>query len=307
MREELLHFIWEFRYFNHREMTTETGENLTVHHPGDRNTDQGPDFRNARITIGDTLCEGPVELHVKASDWLRHGHTGDPHYQKVILHVVWENDTADPPEAIPVLELQHRTPKPLLPRFQQFMTGQSFVPCDRLLQDAKIALPGYYWPAFRDRLLHQRLGQRTVFIRTLVDEYRPHWEETIYWLIARSLGQPVNTEPFLTIARSLPLSSLLRHRTDPARLEALFLGQAARLSQPLSFHRMRPAHAPYARLRQLAALLANHTGRFTLLLESDHPATLVKTLDAKGLGTQIKQSILINAFIPLLFAYGTLR
>jgi hypothetical protein len=35
---------------------------------------------------------------------------------------------------------------------------------------------------------------------------------------------------------------------------------------------MRPAHSPHTRLRQLAGLLANHSGRFTLLLESDHPA-----------------------------------
>jgi hypothetical protein len=301
VNEVLLHFIWEFRYYNHREMTTEAGENLTVHHPGDPNTNQGPDFRNARITIGDILREGPVELHLRASDWLRHGHTGDPHYRDTILHVVWENDTADPPAGIPILVLRHRIPKLLLSRYQQFMACQSFVPCERLLP---AALP---WSSFRDRLLLQRLGQRTAFIRTLIDERCPHWEETLYWLITRSLGQPVNTDGFLTIARTLPLTALLRHRTDPARLEALLLDQAARLPQPLSFHRMRPAHAPYTRLRQLAALLSNHTGWFTLLLESDHPAALLETLDVKGLGAQTKRSILINAHIPLLYAYGTLR
>jgi hypothetical protein len=299
--EVLLQFIWQFRYFNHRELTTEAGESLAVHHPGDRNTDQGPDFKNARITIGDTFYAGPVELHIKASDWVRHHHTGDPHYQKVILHVVWVNDTPDPPACIPILELQHRTPKPLLPRFHQLMTSQSFVPCERLLP------ADIHWSSFRDRLLHQRLGQRTAFIRTLIDEHRPHWEETLYWLITRSLGQPVNTDAFLAIARTLPLKSLLRHRTDRVRLETLLLDQAARLPQPLSFHRMRPAHSPYTRLRQLAALLSNHSGWFTLLLESDHPVALLKTLDTKGLGTQIKHSILINAYVPLLYAYGTLR
>jgi hypothetical protein len=192
------------------------------------------------------------------------------------------------------------------------MTSQSFVPCERLLPAANFALPGtsfpgYHWPSFRDRLLLQRLGHRTAFIRTLVDEHRPHWEETLYWLITRSLGQPVNTDAFLTIAKTLPLTLLLRHRTDPARLEALLFDQAARLRQPLSLHRMRPAHGPYTRLRQLAALLSNHTGWFTLLLESDRPAALFETLDVKGLGAQTKRSILINAHIPLLYAYSALR
>lgn len=303
MREELLHFIWEFHYFNHRELTTTTGSPLFIHHPGDRNTNQGPDFKNARITIGDTPREGPVELHVLTSDWNRHDHTGDPHYQHVILHVVWEHDSAIPPAGIPILELRDRTPKPLLPRYRQFLDSQSFVPCARLLTPA--AATG--WPPFRDRLLNERLAHRTAFIRTLMDESNPHWEEITYQLIARSLGQPINTDAFLAIARNIPLHYLLRHRTDPAHLERLFLAQAACLDSPLSFHRMRPASSPYIRLRQLAALLSGHTGWFTLLLESDHPAPLLQTLHTEGLGTQTRHSILINAFIPLLSAYATLR
>src|SRR5258707_5834256 len=92
MREELLHFIWRYRYCNQQELVTEDGQQLQIVCPGEPHTDQGPDFRNARIHIGDRLCVGPVELHVRASDWIRHAHTGDPHYRDVILHVVWVND-----------------------------------------------------------------------------------------------------------------------------------------------------------------------------------------------------------------------
>ncbi|HET6256115.1 MAG TPA: DUF2851 family protein [Puia sp.] len=331
MQEVLLHFIWEFRYFNHRELTTESGDPVHIHHPGDRNTNQGPDFLNARITIGDTLLEGPVELHVRASDWSRHGHTGDPHYGKVILHVVWENDSADAPGGIPVVVLHHRTSTLLLSSYRQFMTNQTFVPCERLLPAATqraatrqsaipraatqqsanpraaTKQPALPWPAFRKTLLLQRLRGRTAFIRTLVDEHNPYWEEVTWWLIARSLGQPVNPDAFLAIARSIPLNRLLRRRADPAHLESLLIAEAARLDPPLSFHRMRPAHSPLRRLRQLAVILSNHSGWFTLLLESDHPAAFLKTLDAGGLGTSTKHSILINAGIPLLSAYSTLR
>jgi hypothetical protein len=316
--EVLLHFIWRFRYFNHRGLETEGGEPVTVHYPGDPNTDQGPDFKNARITVGDNLLEGPVELHLRTSDWIRHGHAGDPHYQRVILHVVWDNDTAAPPSDIPILTLCHRTPKPLLPRYQEFMTSQSFVPCERLLPAnlggpalaANLAGPasaGEIWPAFRHHLLIRRLDHRTAFIRSLIDENNPHWDETIFRLIARSLGQPVNTDGFLAIAQSFPLSFLLRRRADPARLESLFRAAAARLDPPLSFHRMRPAHSPDVRLRQLAAILTRYTGWFTTLIESDDPAILLKTLDVDGLGVRTKRSILINAHIPLLCAYSLLR
>jgi hypothetical protein len=332
MREELLHFIWQFRYYNHRGLTTEAGAELYINYPGEPNTNQGPDFKNARITIGGILYEGAVELHLRTSDWRRHGHTGDPHYRDTILHVVWENDTSDRPAGIPILALRDRTPKSLLPRYEQFMTSQYFVPCERLLIAADFSSPGTsflgtsldllghgpprsgpsrslgpHWQTLRETLICRRLANRTAFIRTLIDEKSPHWEQTIFWLITRSLGQPVNTDAFLAIARSLPFTFLLRRRADPARLEALFLDQAAHLDQPLSFHRMRPAHSPYTRLRQLVTLLSNHTGWFTLLLESNHPAALLETLDVQGLGAATKQSILINAHIPLLYAYGTLR
>jgi hypothetical protein len=304
--EVLLHFIWQFRYFNHRELVTEAGDPLFIHSPGDPNADQGPDFRNARITIGDRVLEGPVELHIRTSDWLRHGHTGDPHYKNVILHVAWKNDSADPPDGIPVLVLSHRIPASLLSRYQQFMAGQTFVPCERLISVAKPAAH-IAWPAFRETLLLQRLGHRAEFIRSLIDENNPHWDETIFQLIARSLGQPVNTAAFLAIAQSFSLSFLLRRRTDPSRLESLFRAASARLDRPLSFSRMRPANQPPVRLGQLAALLTRYTGWFTTLIESDHPAALLKTLDVQGLGMQTKHSILINAHIPFLYAYSILR
>lgn len=325
MREDLLQFIWKNHYYNHRELQTEAGDRLFILYPGDANTDQGPDFANARITIGDAIRVGAIELHVKATDFNRHGHTGDPHYKNVILHVVWINDSAAPPAGIPVLALSGRVPTTLIPRYRQFMAARSaatsFVPCASLLSAATEAskcwlsfrhlhgppFADQHWPPFRDRLLRQRLANRTIFIRSLIDEKNPDWEEVAFQLMARSLGQPVNTDSFLTIARGLRLKDLLRRSDDPGRLDTMIRDQAERLPHPLLCHRMRPANSPYVRLRQLAELSSNHTGRFTLLLESADPGPLLKTLQTKGLGPAMRYSILINAFIPLLYAYASLR
>jgi Protein of unknown function (DUF2851) len=307
VNEVLLHFIWRFRYFNHHELFTEAGETVWIHATGEPNVHQGPDFLDARISIGGILREGPVELHMRTSDWHRHAHDGDIHYREVVLHVVWENDLEDSPGGLPVLVLGHRIPKLLLGRYRQWMDSRSFIPCERRLPavDASIRT------GWLQQLLWNRLQQRALFIRSCLEDNRQHWEETTWWLMARSLGQPVNTAAFEAIARSLPISLLMRQREDPARLEALLLKQAGSLNVPLSFLRMRPPHFPTVRLAQLAGLMARHSGWFGTIRDAKSPRALDAPLEVTAaghrMGDMIKNSLLINAFIPLLFAYGWLR
>jgi Protein of unknown function (DUF2851) len=335
MREELLHFIWRFRYFNQHELCTEAGERVWIHATGEPNIHQGPDFLQARISIGGILHEGPVELHIRTSDWHRHSHDADIHYREVVLHVVWENDLEYPPGGLPVLVLGHRVSKLLLGRYRQWMDSQSFVPCERRLPAVDAATR----TTWLQQLTERRLQQRTLFIRSCLDNNRQHWEETTWWLMARSLGQPVNAAAFEAIGRSLPVSLLMRHREEPARLEALLLGQAGLLEgelagehpralqreyrfcrvkyglsasgAPLSFLRMRPPHFPTVRLAQLAGLLGHSNGWFARIRDADSPRDLSPLLDVTAagyrMGDMIKKSLIINAFVPLLFAYGCLR
>ena len=55
MTERLLQFIWQFQYFNKTELTTTAGELIQIIFPGQYNTNQGPDFTDAKIKIGKTI------------------------------------------------------------------------------------------------------------------------------------------------------------------------------------------------------------------------------------------------------------
>jgi hypothetical protein len=66
------------------------GVPITIIDPGEKNEDNGPDFRNAVVEINSLRCRGDVEFHISPEDWFRHGHHQDERYRNVILHVVWE-------------------------------------------------------------------------------------------------------------------------------------------------------------------------------------------------------------------------
>ena len=50
--ENLLQYIWENQLFDKTELKTAKGEPLQVINPGLLNTNDGPDFQNAKIKIG---------------------------------------------------------------------------------------------------------------------------------------------------------------------------------------------------------------------------------------------------------------
>ena len=93
MTERLLQYIWQFQYFNHNDLVTDEGESLQIIHPGSLNTNQGPDFTDAKIKIENTVWAGSIEIHINTSDWKNHKHSDDKNYKNVILHVVWQHDT----------------------------------------------------------------------------------------------------------------------------------------------------------------------------------------------------------------------
>ncbi len=109
MPEAIFRRIWQDQNFSTEHLKTSDGRAVRMLSAGTPNTDGGPDFLNAKIIVGTTLFHGDVELHVNADEWLSHKHDADPHYNKVILHVVLTADPLSPPA-----RTASRRPIPLL-------------------------------------------------------------------------------------------------------------------------------------------------------------------------------------------------
>ncbi|MCS5620976.1 MAG: DUF2851 family protein, partial [Nitrospinaceae bacterium] len=56
-----------------------------------------PDFTSATIKVNGKIYEGAVELHVYSTDWNAHGHSRNPDFDNVILHIyMWEGRGKEP-------------------------------------------------------------------------------------------------------------------------------------------------------------------------------------------------------------------
>jgi len=215
MTERLLQYIWQFQYFNSKELHTNEEESLQVIHPGTFNTNQGPDFTEAKIKIGDTTWAGSIELHINSSDWKNHKHSNDSNYKNVILHVVWHHDT-DLGLSFSTLILEDKVSKLLLKKYDELMNTGSFIPCENNIQSVN-ELTLRSW---KERLMVERLQAKTRLIFDQLRENNNHWEETLWWLLARNFGARLNTDSFEKIARSIPLRILAKHKAQIHQVEA---------------------------------------------------------------------------------------
>ncbi|MBL7736244.1 MAG: DUF2851 family protein [Chitinophagaceae bacterium] len=292
MTERLLQFIWQFRYFNASGLRTTNGEPVYIFYPGSLNTRQGPDFLEARIKIGEVLWIGNVEAHLLSSGWIQHRHHRDPNYDNVILHVVWADDDKYPVCGVPVVILQDRTAKLLLDKYERWMNSRLAIPCAGSLKTVE----EIKWIAWKERLLIERMQRKYAQASRRLQQNNGHWEETCWWMLARNFGLSVNAEAFEEMARSIPVSLLVRHKNQLYQLESLLLGQTGALAGhftgeyplalqeeyrflrrkysmsginiPLHFLRMRPMGFPTVRLAQLAMLIHQSAPFFARIKES---------------------------------------
>lgn len=228
MTERLLQFIWQFQYFNKANLQTVDGEPLEIIFTGQFNRNQGPDFLNARVRIGETILAGNIELHLNEADWDRHSHSTDPNYRNIILHVLWE-PLLKPQLSLPTVSLKDRVSKVLLQRYRELMHSKEFVPCMNSLHFATALT----WLKWKERLLAERLTRKSALVQQYLRQSNQHWEEVFWWMLARNFGITVNTDAFEAVARSLSLNILARHRNHLHQLEALLFGQAGLLEKSL--------------------------------------------------------------------------
>lgn len=120
-REAELAARWSAGMWRGATLQSERGEAFRVIFEGRRGGGAGPDFRDAVLARADgTRLYGDIELHLRPAGWYAHGHSSDPRYNGLALHVVLTRGTRDPTETalasgrtVPLIVLGGEPPLPL--------------------------------------------------------------------------------------------------------------------------------------------------------------------------------------------------
>lgn len=227
--ELLYQYLWKQRMMGRRCVTVR-GEDVEILYAGIHNTDAGPDFHDARIRIAGQVWAGNVEIHVRASDWHRHGHDNDPAYQNVILHAVAVDDTrvtgADGRE-IPQMVIS--LPESFYRMYEALSRRINAVACEHYLH----LVPDLTRTDWLSTLGVERLQAKARRIMDCAQSLGNDWNRTCFVSLARALGFNLNGDPFEILARSIPLNIIHHHSDDILQIEALLFGQAGMLDTSL--------------------------------------------------------------------------
>jgi len=310
IQENFLYFLWKYQYFNTQSLTTVEGESLSIEKTGYRNDFAGPDFKEACIRIDGMQWMGSVEMHVKASDWFRHGHQGDENYHNVILHVVWEADKVvlqSDGKPIPTVALQPLVKPEVLKRYMNMVDTSERIPCHESFLKVKTITR----LSMVERVLVSRIQGKAATFDQLLKGNSNDWEETAYQWLAKGFGFKTNADNMLSLAQSLPLKLLHKHRNNPEQVEALLFGQAGFLDVDIKddyperlqreyrflrnkyglknrvhyndwhFARVRPTNYPTVRLSQLAAFVISFPHIFRFFAEISDFQSVMNDLEVQ--------------------------
>ncbi|SCY45024.1 Protein of unknown function [Nonlabens sp. Hel1_33_55] len=311
MREDFIHYLWKFKKLSGLSLKTTKGHELVIKSLGQHNHHSGPDFFNAQVSIDEQLWAGNVEMHIKSSDWYKHGHDDDPAYDNVILHVVWKHDaeiTRRSEIDIPVLEVALFVPDDLILSYTRLFAykNNQFINCEKSISQ----VDSFQIDMWLEKVFIQRLEQRYRRIEESLTKNNNDWEATFLQMLARSFGTKVNADAFEQLATSIDQSVVRKLAADAFQLESVLMGLAGLLKDekedryfkqleeefafakakfqlqhihtPLKFFRLRPANYPTIRLSQLAMLYHKNPMLFAEIILAKTKTQITSLFDIKA-------------------------
>jgi len=255
-----LYEIWKQQLFS-SPLKTYAGEDVVVLNAGELNHDRGgPDFRNARIRVGNLTFVGDIEIDRDYSDWKIHKHNINDHYNSVILHLTYSNRfsqeyvyNADG-RKIPSISLNKNISKTVLEDVKQNIESEKkniiSLRCssrtryvdDKIKKDTVKEFGEYRFQKKVSRI-KERLKELTFLSEMKISEpvinydlppefyerefnkndfkNREIWEQLFYEFLFEALGYTNNKKIMLNLARTVDVKFLKKNLTEADPVEKI--------------------------------------------------------------------------------------
>ena len=238
--EKLVSWIWEQQALV-GPLPGDDGHTYQVVFRGRPWGERSSDFQGALIARDDgVLLRGDVEIHVRASDWDRHGHGANPTYNQTVCQVVLWQDGSPPivrqdGTIIPTVEIVTRLAAPLIELERRAgldgRTSLAAGPGSTPLELRAPALPCVTSAADLERLLDRagvaRFLEHAATFESDLSCLPP--DEVLYRGALRAMGYTANTDGFARLGQTLPLATLRAVAAGAPRAERLQHVEAALL------------------------------------------------------------------------------
>jgi hypothetical protein len=257
--ETQLYDIWKKKQYE-SDLKTLNGDDVDILDIGVQELDTGgPDFKNARIRIGNLTYVGDIEIDNDYRDWKTHGHNIDNKYNKVILHASLSNKFNQPyvytkeGRKVPSICLDRFIDENLISKVEKKINvtvGESQLKCstkiesvpnnikEKLLTDLGIE-------RFKKKCnkVHKRLKEliyinelkikEPVFKYDLPPDFdekpvdktkfrdKEIWEQVFYEMLFEALGYSKNKMIMTNLARSVRMDFIKKFRNEKNYLELI--------------------------------------------------------------------------------------
>ena len=229
--EDILHYIWKFKLYQ-KELKTTDGRQIEVLDVGLPNTNEGPDYFNAKIKIDGELWAGNIEIHTSSDQWKVHNHHKNKSYNSVILHVVEKANCEVFNElGQSVIQCEIVYPQHIKENYDFLIHSNTDIPCRNYIGN----IPSFHLNSWMNTLLIEHLERKANHIESLLKRFQNSWEDAFYVLLTRNFGFGLNSDSFERLALSLPLKCIQKQGDNIIQIEALLFGQAGMLDNAVSY------------------------------------------------------------------------
>lgn len=257
---ELLKAVWPL--LPRHDLRTDSGDSALVRRPGeyDPATDH---FSNAEIEYGGTVFHGDILIQ-PAGD-------GNPlSYSNCILHVVMQPSAVIlKPDGTPITQAMLKI-DPVLPHaYEMLREGAPYYSCARHIA----RLDSIERVAMFTRLLAERMARKCRDLKEIYNECDQNWNETMYVMLMRTMGDSKNKEAFTELARRVRYTAISRERNSLTYVEAMLLGASGLLEIYDDDSYIRELKAAFEYLRHKYTIAPMEAGRWVITQNNpnNHP------------------------------------